>query len=168
MAMEVWKILDENGNKTGKTMIRGIDKLPEGFYHESVAIWIVNSENKLLVQKRSSNKKRYPNMWAMTTGAMNIDENMNQAIIREVKEELGIDIKENELIYTGVLKGNTAFINSFIVKKDIDLKELILQKEEVSNVEWNSYEEIEEKYNNDEFVPHWWEYIKNDIKKYFN
>lgn len=166
--MEVWNILDENGNKTGKTMIRGIDKLPEGFYHESVAIWIVNSKNKLLVQKRSSNKKHYPNMWAMTTGAMNIDENMNQAIIREVKEELGIDIKENELIYIGVLKGNTAFINSFIVKKDIDLKELILQKEEVSNAEWNSYEEIEEKYNNDEFVPHWWEYIKNDIKKYFN
>ena len=43
-----------------------------------------------------------------------------------------------------------------------------IQKEEVSNVEWNSYDEIEEKYNNDEFVPHWWEYIKNDIKKYFN
>ena len=67
--------------------------MPEGFTMNLVAIWIVNSENKLLDSKRSSNKKRYPNMWAMTAGAMNIDENMNQAIIREVKEELGIDIK---------------------------------------------------------------------------
>lgn len=166
--MEIWNILDENGNKTGKTMIRGVDKLPDGFYHESVAVWIINSENRLLIQKRASTKKRYPNMWAMTTGAMNANENRNQAIIREIKEELGIDIEENELIYTGMQKGNTAFINSFIVKKDIDLSEITLQKEEVSKAEWDSYEEVEKKYNNAEFVPHWWEYIKNDIKKYFN
>jgi len=89
--MEIWNILDENGNKTGKTMIRGVDKLPDGFYHESVAVWIINSENRLLIQKRASTKKRYPNMWAMTTGAMNANENRNQAIIREIKEELGID-----------------------------------------------------------------------------
>lgn len=54
--MEIWNILDENGSKTGKTMIRGLDKLPEGFYHESVSVWIINSENKMLIQKRASNK----------------------------------------------------------------------------------------------------------------
>lgn len=166
--MEIWNILDENGSKTGKTMIRGLDKLPEGFYHESVSVWIINSENKMLIQKRASNKKRYPNMWAMTTGAMTADEDKEIAIIREIKEELGIDIKQEELVFTERVKGNTAFINNFIIKKDIDLKEIKLQKEEVADVEWDSYEEIEEKYKNGEFVPHWWEFIKDDIKKYFN
>lgn len=166
--MEIWNILDENGTKTGKTMIKGVDKLPEGFYHESVSVWFINSENKMLIQKRSNNKKRYPNMWAMTTGAMMLNESSNQAIMREVKEELGIDIKQEELIFTGTVKGKTAFINNFIIKKDIDLNEITLQKEEVSDVEWNSYEEIEEKYENGKFVPHWWLLSKEIIKKYLN
>lgn len=79
-----------------------------------------------------------------------------------------MDIKQEELVFTERVKGNTAFINNFIIKKDIDLKEIKLQKEEVADVEWDSYEEIEEKYKNGEFVPHWWEFIKDDIKKYFN
>lgn len=166
--MEVWNILDENGNKTGQTIIRGKDKLPEGCYHESVAVWIINEENKMLIQKRSSNKKRYPNMWAMTTGAVIADESSINAAAREVKEELGIDINKEELKFIGKFKGNTAYIDNFILNKNIDMKDIILQEEEVSDVEWNSYDEINKKYECGEFVPHWWEYIKNDIKKYFN
>lgn len=166
--MEIWNILDENGNKTGKTMIRGKDKLPEGCYHESVAVWIINQENKMLIQKRSAVKKRYPNMWAMTTGAIVADEIGEDAVVREVKEELGIDINKEELKFIGKFKGKTAYIDNFILKKNIDIKDIILQKEEVSDVEWDSYEEIDKKYEEGKFVPHWWEYIKNDIKRYFN
>ena len=54
--MEIWDILDENGNKTGKTMKRG-EPIPEGFYHLGADVWIINSENKILIQKRSAKKK---------------------------------------------------------------------------------------------------------------
>lgn len=50
--MEIWDILDENGNKTGRTMVKG-EEVPEGFYHLGADIWIINSENKILIQKRS-------------------------------------------------------------------------------------------------------------------
>ena len=31
--MEIWDILDSEGNKTGRTMVKGEEKVPEGFYH---------------------------------------------------------------------------------------------------------------------------------------
>ena len=45
-------------------------------------------------------KKMWPNMWNVTVGGY-IDSNEfgRQALIREVKEELGIDIKDDEIKY---------------------------------------------------------------------
>ena len=34
--LEIWDILDKEGNKTGKTMQKG-EELPEGFYHQGAA-----------------------------------------------------------------------------------------------------------------------------------
>ena len=31
--MEIWDILDENGNKTGRTMIKEKEEIPQGYYH---------------------------------------------------------------------------------------------------------------------------------------
>jgi len=164
---EIIDELNENGEVIG-----AIDKdiaHKEGRLHKSIHLWIINDDGEVLLQYRCGDKRLYPNTWDVSVGGhVSTKENSVDALVRETKEELGIDIEENELIYTGMQKGNTAFINSFIVKKDIDLSEITLQKEEVSKAEWDSYEEVEEKYNNAEFVPHWWEYIKNDIKKYFN
>ncbi len=67
--MEIWDILDEEGNKTWKTMQKG-EKVPNGFYHLGADVWIVNSENKILIQKRSSKKRQAPNVWAMTGGSV--------------------------------------------------------------------------------------------------
>ena len=134
----------------------------------TVVAALIKNDNRFLIAKRATGDENVLGKWEFPGGKVEAGEDEKHAIEREIKEELGIDIEENELIYTGMQKGNTAFINSFIVKKDIDLSEITLQKEEVSKAEWDSYEEVEEKYNNAEFVPHWWEYIKNDIKKYFN
>ena len=41
--LEIWDILDKEGNKTGKTMQKG-EELPEGFYHQGADIWILNSD----------------------------------------------------------------------------------------------------------------------------
>ena len=49
--MEIWDILDENGNKTGKTIDKAdpMSRAP-GVYHQGVDVWIINSENKILIQ----------------------------------------------------------------------------------------------------------------------
>ena len=44
--MEIWDLLDECGNKTGKTVNRGVE-LKENQYHLEVHLWIINSSNNL-------------------------------------------------------------------------------------------------------------------------
>jgi hypothetical protein len=49
--MEIWDILDENGNKTGMTIDKAdpMSRAP-GVYHQGVDVWIINSENKILIR----------------------------------------------------------------------------------------------------------------------
>ena len=92
--MEVWDILDENGNITGETMCKGDKKVwEEGIYHQGVDAWIINSENKILIQKRSPKKKLEPNVWAMTGGSVIKGETLLEALKRETLEELGIELR---------------------------------------------------------------------------
>jgi len=160
--MEYLDIYDEFGKYIGKELRDVVHE--KALWHKTVHCWLYDKAGNVFFQIR----KDRGTLYTTASGHLQAGETIADGFHREIKEELGIDIEENELIYTGMQKGNTAFINSFIVKKDIDLSEITLQKEEVSKAEWDSYEEVEEKYNNAEFVPHWWEYIKNDIKKYFN
>ena len=87
---EIWELLDENGNKVGKAVPR--EEMPEGFYHLGADVWFINSKNEILIQKRSPQKRKEPNVWAMTGGSVIKEENSLQTIEREVKEELGIDL----------------------------------------------------------------------------
>ena len=58
---ELLKVLDDNGKYTEKLEKRSIvhnDKL----FHNEVALWIIDKENKkVLLQRRSPNKKQNPN-----------------------------------------------------------------------------------------------------------
>lgn len=63
MNAEIWDIIDQNGNKTGKTTVRGRFNLNPGEYHLVVHIWIISSDGKILIQKRSKQKKTYA--WRM-------------------------------------------------------------------------------------------------------
>ncbi len=55
--MELWEVLDGNGNPTGEIMEKYDKKFFErGMYHLGTDVWIINSENKILIQKRSDKK----------------------------------------------------------------------------------------------------------------
>ena len=53
---------------------------------------IVNDDGKVLISKRSKNKKEYPGVWEMPGGKFDEGENVEQCIQREIKEELDINI----------------------------------------------------------------------------
>ena len=61
-----------------------------GNFNISVHVWIINTEGEFLIQKRSANKKKFPNMWSMMGGAVLSGETSEEACIRETDEELGI------------------------------------------------------------------------------
>ncbi|MFA6307914.1 MAG: NUDIX domain-containing protein [Patescibacteria group bacterium] len=56
----------------------------------------LNKDNKLLLLKRK-NTKVFDNMWSVPSGRLNSGEGILKAIIREIKEEVGVDIKVEDL-----------------------------------------------------------------------
>ena len=71
-----------------------------GFYHKPVWIWIINNKNEILVQKRASCKKNFPNLWDMpSAGHIISGETPIQGAIRETYEELGIKTTENDYLF---------------------------------------------------------------------
>lgn len=162
--MELWDLLDENRNKTGKTLVRG-EELPKGLYHAGVDIWIRNSKGELLIQKRSNEKESYPGMWAMTGGSIISGESSINAAHRETLEELGIDIDISKLEFLFTVKTKKTFIDSYLYEVDIDVKDLKLQAEEVQDAKWFTVEEIDELTRNKKFIATRWKNARDFLIK---
>lgn len=164
--MELWEVLDAEGNPTGEIMQK-YDKtvFERGFYHLGADVWIINSDNKILIQKRAPQKKLEPNVWAMTGGSVLVGENSLNAIIREAKEELGINIDvENLKLITKFRTGNV-WIDTYILKYDYDISKMKFQENEVSDAKWATWEEINELVNNGQFIKNRWEFVNKFIKE---
>jgi 8-oxo-dGTP pyrophosphatase MutT (NUDIX family) len=67
-----------------------------------VGIILVNVEAKVLLQLRSEDDYLYPNCWTLPGGRVEEGESLEQAILREVKEELGFDLRAYDLFKTVV------------------------------------------------------------------
>lgn len=163
--LETWDLLDENGNQTGKTMQKG-DPIPEGYYHLGADVWILNSENKILLQKRSPHKKLSPNVWAMTGGSVIKGETSLQTIEREVKEELGIRLNMDNVVFVKRFKAGEVWIDTFFVIQEINLNDIVMQEEEVCDVKWATYEETQELFEKGQFLKYRWEFVRDWIKDF--
>ena len=134
--MEQWDILDKNGKRTGRTIPRCNVRLARGEYHLVVHIWIVGSDGRVLIQRRSDDKPLMPGEWAATGGAAIAGEDSRTAAHRELKEELGLDVPAEELILIGRIMRKNSFLDIYLVYRDADISELHLQKEEVACAAW--------------------------------
>ena len=133
--MEFWEVLDKQGNKTGEIMEKNDESFfKKGFCHLGAEVWIINSENKILLQKRAYSKKICPNVWAMIGGSVIMGENSKQTIVREVKEELNIDIDIDKLEFITKFRIESLIVETFILKCNYEIEEMTLKKDEVSEV----------------------------------
>lgn len=137
-------LYDINGNKTDLTYFKG-DKVPDGYYPIVVMIVIQNSEGKFLMQKRVEEKG---GDYGVTGGHPKSGETPYEGIITEVKEELGIDISNNEIIEFDSGCDLKDCYKMYYTKLDLDLSKLNIQKEELSEVKWFSLEELQDMVDN--------------------
>ena len=132
-------LYNSNLEKTDKTYFKG-DKIPDGYYPMVVMIAIENSNGEFLMQKRSENKG---GDWGVTGGHPKKGETPIEGIVTEVKEELGIDINPNEVIeFNSGCDGKDCY-RMYYIKKDINLNDITIQEEELTEVKYFSMKELE-------------------------
>jgi len=152
--MEIWDILDKNGNKTGKTVERG-KPMRQDEYHLVVHIWIKNSKGEFLITKRTPNKKTLPNMWETTVGSAISGEDSLKATLREAKEEISIDLSATNGKYLFRLKRQQHdfpdFIDVWLFKENVDITKVIYQPEEVCGAKWATPYDIQSAIESGEF-----------------
>ena len=133
--MEYWDIYDKDGNFTGRKKGK-YEKWDKDEYHLATEVWVINSKKQILIQQRSEKCQLLPGIWALTTGRVVSGETTRQGCIRELKEELGIEAKEEECnLVKSLLKNRLGMIwDIYFLRKDVELEDVTLQKEEVSRV----------------------------------
>ena len=139
---EYWDVYDENRELTGKTIKRG-DPFGENEFYVCCEVWIVNSKNQMLVTQRHPDKKA-GGQWEFTGGGVLAGETTLLAASREVKEELGICLDETEFELLEVYRHRNYFMDIYLVRKDLNDEEIVLDKNEVVDWTWLSQKEIEE------------------------
>lgn len=147
-SMEYIDIFDENNNPTGEIKEKNLAH-EQGDFHRTAHIWIINDKNELLLQKRSASKKSHPNCWDISgAGHIRAGETVIQGAIRELKEELGVSVKENELEYIATIKStknskNMEFGYVYLVHLNKEIGEYIFEDEEVQEVKYIYYKDLE-------------------------
>lgn len=147
--MELLDLYDEDGKKLGSTIKRG-EKPKNGYVMLSI-VFIKNSHEKYLIQKTSDEKG---SKYSSTVGHVTHNEDGISTIIRELKEELGLNIVDDELQNIALAKHpkGPCIINLYLINKDIDINTLKLQTEEVESVMWMSNNEIISLIKEDKFL----------------
>lgn len=155
--MEMFDIIDMDGNKTGAIKERGVVHR-EGAFHATSHIWIVRKNEKsgydILLQKRSACKDSHPGCYDISSaGHIGAGDEALESALRELEEELGIKAKPEELLefgvqyknYEGEFYGRPFRDNQrsilYLYKEPINMDELVLQESEIESVIWMDYKE---------------------------
>lgn len=94
--MEYVVLVDEQDNAIG-TMEKQQAHV-EGFLHRAFSIFIFNSDNKLLLQKRASSKYHCGGLWTNTCCSHPREtENVQDAANRRLQEEMGMQCELNAI-----------------------------------------------------------------------
>ena len=96
--MELFDLYTPERVLTGKSMVRG-DRLPDGLWRLVVRIAVFGDDGRMLIQKRTDTKSFMPGKWDMSAaGSVVLGEDSRTAIIRETREEIGIDLDRKSVV----------------------------------------------------------------------
>lgn len=148
--LDIW---NTDGQPTGKKCLKD-EAHQKGWFHPTVHIWFYTNTPALLLQKRGFSKQTYPGFWDVSVaGHVSAGETILEGALREVKEEIGLDIKQTDLRLLDVRKNTNRFENGiidcefqhvFLAKLDTDVSNLKIQEAEVDAVRLFSFEELQQ------------------------
>ncbi len=135
---EMLQVLTEAGGATGKFEKRSIVH-EKRLFHNEVALWILDKkERRVLVQRRSPNKKQNPNKIGLCAGHVVGKESIEEALYKEAREEIGLNLSDYDVMPLTVIKrtepNNYCFSHHFYIFENKPAEEYKIQKEELSEV----------------------------------
>lgn len=143
---QLYEAYDSTGNKIGKNLTRHELQLQQ-LWQLVVHVWIVDEQNNLLVQQRSHTTTTFNDLWDISVGGtVDLGEDSDATAVRETKEELGLSITKDKLIYLGRVKMSPKPISPDFMERDLSdeyllrlphiaFADLKLQAEEVQAVD---------------------------------
>ena len=157
--MELWDLYDEQRRLVGTDHVRG-EELPDNCFHLVVHVWIKNSNGEYLISQRAADRPTFPLLWECVGGSVLKGETSLQGALREVKEEVGLDLdaRTGKVIFTktrktvGQVRCNDIMdVWLFPYDGEVHLEKATTR--EVSQTRWASYEDIQKLWDQKLFVP---------------
>jgi isopentenyldiphosphate isomerase len=134
-------IVTSKGEPTGKTALKS-EAHKNGWYHNTIHLWIYTSKGEVLLQQRSHKKAIHPLLWDVSVaGHIDAGETFIEAVLRETQEEIGLQLKATHLERIGVFLHESSynsgtiqdneFHHVYIAELKVNFKTLTPQEDEV-------------------------------------
>jgi isopentenyldiphosphate isomerase len=170
-ADELIDVLDAAGNSLSAIAARA-EIHRTGLWHRTVHVWVMGPKNGLLLQKRSLTKESFPGLWDISAaGHITAGDTSARAAQRELEEELGITVRDGELLFLFSVKGSYVrrgpepFIDNehsdvYLVKTGYSVEQIIVDKNEVDEVKYMAIDDLKSALIDQPglYVPHHEEY----------
>ena len=156
--MELIDIVDENDNITGE--IKDRDYVHNNnLYHRHVSCFILNNNGEVLLQRRSMTKKKNPGIWSKTGGHVDAGETVIDALKREVKEEIGLEMNDKRIFFMNKFKSTNPnyFSYGYVYVTNNKTTDFKLQLDKVDKVEYFKIEDLEKEKRNKKFTFYNWD-----------
>ncbi len=178
-------IVNDLGEPTYKTALKS-EAHKNGWYHNTIHLWLYTSKGEILLQQRSHKKVIYPLLWDVSVaGHIDAGETYIEAALRETEEEIGLQLKPESLSKIGVILHESSYNNGsiqdnefhqvYISELKVGVNTLIPQEEEVEALKLVSLREfkalLKQSESNSHFVSSnksYYEFILNTIKEQLN
>jgi isopentenyl-diphosphate delta-isomerase len=156
-------IVTQEGNPTGRKELKSVVH-QNGLFHHTAHVWLYTKKGDILLSQRSASKSICPLLWDVSVaGHVDTGESITNGALREMKEEIGLTLSENDLQKIGVFESfqkygkgivDNEFHNTFIAELKVPLSKLKPQIEEVEALKLVSLTEFEHLLSNSETNGH--------------
>ncbi len=147
---ELIDVYDRNRTYTGLTVPREGARMGEGQYMLYVLAIIQDAQGRILITQRSKEKHWAAGWWEVTGGGVSAGETSEEAIVRELAEEVGLDVSDYPLerIYSyenvDLDSGDNYIVDIYRFKLDFTTDDVVLQASEAVDCKLVTFEEIEQ------------------------
>ncbi len=147
---ELIDIYDADRRKTGATIPREGAFLKEGEFMLYVLAIVQNADGKYLITRRSLDKHWAAGWWEVTGGGVLAGETSEQAVRREMREEVGLDVGDQPLqpvyAYTNVdlERGDNYIVDIYHFHLNVGIEDITLQDSEAIDCAFATWDEIQQ------------------------